>query len=89
MRSSRQLSITLPNGTADEVRGRVATGRYARESEVVRGGLRALADQERAVDDWLRGPVMREYAAWEAGELDTVSLDAFKAELEQDRVAGS
>lgn len=63
MRSSRQLSITLPNAVADAVSARVSLGRYASESEVIRDGLRALAAQERAVEDWLRGSVMRDYAA--------------------------
>lgn len=85
MRSSRQLSITLPNAMAEAVTARVASGRYASESEVIRDGLRALADQEQAVEDWLRGPVMRDYAAWKAGTLQTVDLDDFREELARDR----
>jgi len=42
MRSTRQFSVTLPNEMADMVRGKVASGEYASESEVIRDGLRAL-----------------------------------------------
>lgn len=88
MRASRQMSITLPVAMADDVRARVASGRYTSESEVIRDGLRALADREQAVEDWLRGPVLRDYAAWKAGELETVSLQELRDELARDRAAG-
>ena len=42
MRTTRQLSITLPNDMADALRNRVSVGDYASESEVIREGLRAL-----------------------------------------------
>ena len=42
MRTTRQLSITLPNDMADALRERVSRGEYASESEAVREGLRAL-----------------------------------------------
>ena len=61
MRTTRQLSITLPNGMADALRERVASGAYASESEVVRDGLRALFAQEKAVESWLRTEVADAY----------------------------
>jgi len=42
MRSTQQLSITLPNEMADLIRAKVATGEYATESDVIRDGLRTL-----------------------------------------------
>ena len=57
MRTTRQLSITLPDELADAVKEKVASGEYATESEVIRDGLRALMARDRAVDDWLRGVV--------------------------------
>lgn len=78
MRSSRQLSITLPDAMADAVSARVASGRYASESEVIRDGLLALANQEQAIEDWLSGPVMRDYAAWKAGKLEVINLEDFR-----------
>jgi hypothetical protein len=50
MRTTQQLSITLPNEMADVVRAKVATGEYATESEVIREGLRTLLARDRAVE---------------------------------------
>jgi len=49
MRTTQQLSITLPNDMADIVKSKVRTGEYASESEVIRDGLRALLARDRAV----------------------------------------
>jgi len=59
MRSTRQLSITLPTEMAALVKARVSSGAYASESEVIRDGLRALQARERAVESWLRWPTSR------------------------------
>lgn len=58
MRSTRQLSVTLPNDMADMVRAKVEAGEYASESEVIRDGLRTLAARDRAVEKWLRETVV-------------------------------
>ena len=57
MRSTKQLSVTLPNEMAKEVAAKVASGEYASESEVIRDGLRALQARDKAVDQWLSGEV--------------------------------
>lgn len=54
MRTTQQLSVTLPKAMARMVRDKVASGEYASESEVVRDGLRALQARERALETWLR-----------------------------------
>lgn len=54
MRTTRQLSITLPNEMAAQVSAKVASGEYASESEVIRDGLRALRDRDQALERWLR-----------------------------------
>ncbi len=66
MRSAQQLSITLPNEMAEAVRARVAAGKYATESEVIRDGLRVLLARDRAVEDWLRKDVAAAYDALKA-----------------------
>lgn len=63
MRTTRQLSITLPNDMADALRERVRSGEYASESEVVRDGLRALFARDQAVETWLREKVAAAYDA--------------------------
>ena len=66
MRTTRQLSVTLPNDMADRVRAKVASGEYASESEVIRDGLRALQERDRAIEHWLRQEVATAYDAIEA-----------------------
>ncbi len=64
MRTTRQLSITLPNEMADMVRAKVDSGAYASESEVIREGLRSLEARDEAIDRWLRAevvPALEEY----------------------------
>ncbi|HEX4098440.1 MAG TPA: type II toxin-antitoxin system ParD family antitoxin, partial [Caulobacteraceae bacterium] len=58
MRSTSQLSITLPVDMVDMIKGKVASGAYASDSEVVREGLRALAERDLAVERWLRDEVV-------------------------------
>ena len=58
MRTTKQLSITLPNNMADAVKERVSSGAYASESEVIREGLRALFAREEADEAWLRTEVV-------------------------------
>lgn len=53
MRTTQQFSITLTNEMADMVRSRVASGAYASESEVIREGLRALCERDKAIETWL------------------------------------
>jgi antitoxin ParD1/3/4 len=79
MRTTRQLSITLPNQMADALRERVRSGEYASESEVIRDGLRALFARDEAVDAWLRGEVAATYDAVVADP--AITIDA--AELRQ------
>lgn len=58
MRSTRQMSITLPLEMAALVKAKVSAGEYATESEVIREGLRALLARDRAMEDWLRDQVI-------------------------------
>jgi putative addiction module CopG family antidote len=58
MRSTKQLSITLPHEMAELVRSKVESGAYASESEVLRDGLRALQMHDRALEAWLVNEVV-------------------------------
>ena len=66
MRTTKQLSVTLPTEMARMVREKVDSGEYASESEVIRDGLRALQARERATEDWLRQKVVPAYDALKA-----------------------
>ncbi len=64
MRKTLSLSITLPHDMAKAVKGRVASGAYATESEVIREGLRALNERDAALEDWLRTEGVARYDAY-------------------------
>lgn len=81
MRTTRQLSITLPNDMADALRERVRSGAYASESEVIRDGLRALFARDRAVETWLREEVAIAYDALVADPSDTATADDVRARM--------
>jgi len=57
MRTTQQLSITLPTEMAGLVKSKVASGEYATESEVIRDGLRVLMARDRAMAHWLQHQV--------------------------------
>lgn len=81
MRTTQQMSITLPNEMADVVKAKVRTGEYASESEVIRDGLRALLARDRAVENWLHGQVGPAYDALKADPSRAVSAEQVRARL--------
>lgn len=81
MRTTQQLSITLPNDMADVVKTKVETGEYASESEVIRDGLRALFARDRAVEAWLHNQVGPACDALKADPARTVTPDQVRARL--------
>lgn len=85
MRTTRQMSITLPLDMAESLRERVASGRYASESEVIRDGLRALFARDQAVDKWLREEVAASYDALMNEPENVVSADHIRSLLSQHR----
>lgn len=85
MRTTRQLSITLPNEMADALRERVRSGEYASESEVIREGLRALWARDQAVEAWLRSDVADAYDALIADPSRGIDADQLRARLASKR----
>ena len=81
MRTTQQMSITLPNDMADAVRAKVRAGEYASESEVIRVGLRALMARDRAVESWLQDQVGPAYDALKADPSSAVTADQLRARL--------
>ncbi|MBO0731166.1 MAG: type II toxin-antitoxin system ParD family antitoxin [Acidimicrobiaceae bacterium] len=79
MRTTRQVSITLPIEMADAIKDLVASGEYASESEVVRDGLRALFARDQAVEDWLRNEVVAAYDEMKEHPERGVSAQAVRA----------
>ena len=81
MRTTKQLSVTLPNNMADALKERVASGAYASESEVIRDGLRALFSQEEAVERWLHTEVVAAYDELRADPSKAISSADMRAHL--------
>lgn len=81
MRTTQQMSITLPTDMADVVKAKVRAGEYASESEVIRDGLRALLARDRAVESWLRDQVGPAYDALKADPSRAVIADQVRARL--------
>ncbi|MBY3343626.1 type II toxin-antitoxin system ParD family antitoxin [Rhizobium laguerreae] len=82
MRSTQQMSITLPVEMAKRVKQRVSNGDYASESEVIREGLRALQERENAVEHWLQTEVAATYDAYKADPTKAKPLDGVWKRLE-------
>jgi putative addiction module CopG family antidote len=81
MRTTQQLSITLPNEMADIVKAKVRAGEYASESEVIRDGLRALMARDRAVESWLHDQVGPAYDALKNDPSRALTADQVRARL--------
>ena len=81
MRTTRQLSITLPNDMADALTRARRLGRLRSESEVVRDGLRALFAQEKAVESWLRTEVAEAYDELHADPSRAISSDEMRKRM--------
>ena len=81
MRTTQQMSITLPNEMADAIRTKVRAGEYATESEVIREGLRALLNRDRAIENWLQNQVAEAYDAIKSDPSRVVTIDQVRARL--------
>ena len=81
MRSTQQLSVTLPVEMAAQVKARVASGEYASESEVIRDGLRALKARETAIESWLREDIGPVHDARQADPACARSIEQVKSSL--------
>jgi putative addiction module CopG family antidote len=81
MRTTQQLSITLPNEMAEAIKSKVRSGEYATESEVIREGLRALLNRDRAIERWLQNEVGVAYDALKSNPSRAVTADQVRERL--------
>ena len=81
MRTTQQLSITLPNEMAEAIKTKVRSGEYATESEVIREGLRALLNRDRAIESWLQNEVGVAYDALKSNPSRAVTADRVRERL--------
>lgn len=81
MRSTQQLSITLPREMAKAIEKKVESGAYASASEVVRDGIRTLLDRDIAVEKWLREEVVSSYNEYLADPSSAVPIKDVKKRI--------
>lgn len=83
MRTTQQMSITLPLELARMVKAKVETGGYASESEVIREGLRALQARDAAVERWLGATVAPTYDRHKADPVAASPLSEAAVRLDE------
>lgn len=81
MPSTDKRTISLPNEQAVYIDTLVASGAYATASEVVRAGLRALQERDRAVERWLQADVLPVAAAMQADPARAIPAEQVFADL--------
>ena len=81
MSTVQKRTISLPGEQAAFIDAKVAAGDYASASEVIRAGLRALKEQDDAIERWLREEVAPTYDAMLADPSRALSVDAAFAEI--------
>ncbi|MCV6576790.1 MAG: type II toxin-antitoxin system ParD family antitoxin [Cohaesibacter sp.] len=85
MRTTQQFSITLPHEMAAMVEEKVNSGAYASVSEVLRDGVRALAEREAALEKWLREEVLAGHQEYLDDPDKAVPADQILSRLKQRR----
>lgn len=81
----RRLSIELPEELAGIVDARVASGRNASESEVIREALELLAEQDWPLEDWEERELAAAYDEWKANPTGAIPIEEVSARLEEER----
>lgn len=76
MSQIEKRTVSLPKDHAAYIDRLVSSGQYASASEVVRAGLRALQERDRAVEQWLRDEVAPVYDAMRADPERALSVEA-------------
>lgn len=89
MRTTQQLSITLPTEMAGLVKSKVACGEYATESEVIRDGLRVLMARDRAMENWLQHQVGPAYDALKTDPAGALTTGQVRARLAAEHEAAA
>jgi len=82
MRTTQQMSVTMPSSMAAIVKAKVAAGEYASESEVIRDGVRALLARDRAIEHWLQHVVCPAYDALQAAPENVRTLAQVRARID-------
>lgn len=74
-------TISLPAEHATYIDQKVDSGDFASASEVVRAGLRALQERDRAIESWLHNQVGPTFDAMQKDPKRALSADAVFADI--------
>lgn len=77
--------LILPPDLAQAVRDRATEQGYSDELDVIRDGLAATSHDVHEFSQEEVEAIRREYAAWQAGTLETVSMEEVRAKFEAER----
>ena len=80
-------TISLPAEQGEYIDKLVDSGEYGSASEVVRAGIRALQQHDRAIEHWLRTEVVETYDLVKAGKMKLIPAAEVFAELRARRKA--
>jgi antitoxin ParD1/3/4 len=84
--STIRFEIDLPPDLAEAVRERVASGRYASESEVLADGVSRLVEEDNyPLDPEVAAEIARRYDEWMANPKDGIPIEEVRARLEEKR----
>lgn len=81
MNKVERRTFSLPSEHAEYIDGKVNSGSYGSASEVVRAGLRALQEQDAAIEQWLKTEVAATYDAMKANPERGIPADEAFASL--------
>jgi putative addiction module CopG family antidote len=84
MPEDRQLVVTVPHKLAEFMQRKIASGKYAGESEVISEGLAILEDREQTIERWLREEVVPAQQAMEADPSRGIPVASVRLDLEAD-----
>jgi putative addiction module CopG family antidote len=87
MKTTRRLSITLPNELVETIDAKVKSGAYGSVSEVVRDGVESLLTRDAAVELWLRDEVVTGHAEYIADPSRAVPAEAILNRIKARRAA--
>jgi antitoxin ParD1/3/4 len=89
MTGIKKRTFSLPQKLSDFIDGKVKSGDYASGSEVVRAGLRALQERDKAVQRWLDDKVAPTHDALQKGDAQTHPIEDIFDDIRSRHVASA
>ena len=85
MSDLQEISIVLPAHILEFIKGRVASGAYGTESDVIQQGVQLLRSQQLDADDWIRSEVLPALAEYDVDPTQGLSTEQMRQSLARKR----